>query len=187
MTVGDYGAYALPLSGAENMADALLPRTKAALNITTANDDVELLDLLTAAGAEYEQHVALLPGTHTLTISGGGSMHLLPLNVGSITAAVYTDGTAIDLAGLDLDASTGILHTPLTYGSRNVTLTVTVGDLPANHAQTIVADVAEYWTRTQRSGGGARPSFGGDGFDVEAGRPIVMFPRIRALAVSSVA
>lgn len=169
------------------VATDLLPRTKAALNITTTNDDAELLDLLDAAAAEYAEHVAPLPGVQTVTLSGGGSIHLLPRNTSDVTAAVDSDGNAVDLADLDLDPVTGLLYGPLAYGSRNIVLTVSVGELPANHASTIVEDVAEYWTRTQRAGGGARPTFGGDDFDTAAGRPLVQFPRIRALRSSSIA
>lgn len=168
------------------VATDLLPRVKAALNITDATQDAELLDLLDAAAAEYAEHVGALPGSQSVTLSGGGSVHILPRNTSAVTAAVDSDGVAVDMADFDLDPATGLLYADLPYGRRNVVLTVTVGALPANHAATIVEDVAEYWTRTQRAGGGGRPTFGGDDFDTAAGRPLVQFPRIRALRSPSV-
>lgn len=169
------------------VADLLLDSVKAALDKTSTADDMELLDLLDAATAEYAEHVGPLPGTSTVRLSGGGVLHLLPRNVTAVTGATYTDGTTIDLTTLDLNPANGILYGPLSYGARNVTLTVTVGPLPPHHAHEIVADVAEYWRRTQRAAGGGRPSFGGDGFEPEASAPLVSWPRIRALAGTSIA
>ncbi len=101
----------------------------------------------------------------------------------------HVDGVAV-VGDLDFDVAAGLLYADgvvLSGYYPRLSLTVTIGDLPKNHLGTIVADVAEYWTRTQRASGGARPSFGGDGFEPEQGRPLVMWPRIRALAGVTIA
>jgi len=160
----------------------LLPRLKRALDMTSTSADPELLELLDAAQAEYVQHVGPLPGSQVVTLSGASSPYVLPRGTTAVTAT-YANGTAISGTSFDLDAQSGLLYADgIAYGRRNVRFTVTVGALPENHAATIVEDCAEYWQRTQRAVGGARPSFGGDGFEADPGRPLVQFPRIRALA-----
>lgn len=53
--------------------------------------------------------------------------------------------------------------------------------LPANDAETIITDVAEFWIMTQRDDGGGRAGFKGEGA-AAVGRPVQMWPRIRRLA-----
>lgn len=167
------------------VADQLLDRTRDALNMTSSADDAEILGLLDSAVSEYAATVGGLPGALSYVLSGGPGIHLLPRGTTAVTAASYSDGTTIDTTGLTVDPVTAILYGDLDFGTRNVLLTLTVGDLPEHHLEAIVADVAELWTRTQRSGGGQRPTFGGDGFDPEPGRPLVLFPRIRGLLPTS--
>jgi hypothetical protein len=163
---------------------------KARLNKTVAVDDDEIQDMLDAAVAEYEQLIGPVSGTVTEKHDGGSGIIVLGAsNVSAVTAATYTDGTTITVSDLDVDTATGIVgwgwNTAgwFTSGRRNVTITYTVGALPANHREAIVADVAGYFEVTQRGGAG-RPSFAGEaGYEAAyAGTPTVLFPRIRELA-----
>jgi hypothetical protein len=168
---------------------------RARLNKTLTVDDVEIQEMIDAALAEYEEWVGPLPGTRTETLSGGqASLILRAPNATAVTALTYTDGTVVDVDDLSLDTATGILHWGyntagwFTAGTRNVTVTYTVGGIPANHRETIIADVAGYFAATQRGSQSRR--FPGEGyaepFDNPTG-PVVLFPRIRDLAPPSVA
>jgi hypothetical protein len=161
------------------------------LNKTLTVDDTEIQSMIDAALAEYVEWVQPLPGSVTETVSGGGATVLLrSWSPTSVTSAAYTDGTVIDVTLLDLDTGTGVLGwgaanatTVFTSGRRNLVVTYVAGDVPANHKETIIADVAGYFEHTQ-NGPAGRP---GDGYaDVYAGTPMVLFPRIRALAVPAV-
>jgi hypothetical protein len=167
---------------------------RAALNKTLTVDDPEIERMIDAALAEYEQVVGPVSGSVTEKVSGGRtSIVLRNPSVSEITAAAYTDGTTITLADLDLDTSTGMLHWGsgtagyYTSGTRNVEITSTAGGLPANHREAVIADVAGYFAATQR-GGGAGPSFASEGYEAPISlNPLVLFPRIRALAVPGIA
>ncbi len=103
----------------------------------------------------------------------------------SVTSATSNDGAVIDMADFDLDIDSGLLHSATLRYTRNVVLTVTVGSLPANHREAIIADVAGYFAATQRgNGAGARPDTGYDSAYVDRSTPVVLFPRIRALAAA---
>lgn len=167
------------------MSVVTLAQIKDALNIpqATTTHDAELQLRIDEAEAEYTEWVRPLAGG-TVRISGGPGPILLPRGVATVTAA-YTDGTTIPSSSLDLDVDSGLLYltSGLVAGTRNVTVTYTVTALPANHRAAIISDVAELWTRTQRGGGSGRPSFGGGELEPETPtRPLVLFPRIRALA-----
>lgn len=167
------------------MAVVPLDEAKAALGMKTTADDAELTKRLDEAEAEYAEWVAPLGGG-TLRVSGGATV-ILPRGA-TVTAVNDTSGNAV--TGYEHDPEAGLLYgTP--YGVRNLDVTFTARALPANHKAAIIADVAELWTRTQRGGGSGRPSFGGGGAgdfdDVAQGRPLVLFPRIRALGGTSVA
>jgi hypothetical protein len=174
---------------ASNVISVSEVRSKA-LNKSLTVDDDEIERMLDAAIAEYEQYVGPVSGEVTETLSGGSTSLLLRSpNVSAITAAVYSDGTTITVDDLDLDTATGIVgwgyNTAgyFTRGIRNVTLTYTVGALPANHREAIIADVAGYFDLTQS--GPAGPD---DGYALaQRGAPLVLFPRIRALAAPSIA
>lgn len=167
---------------------------RAVLNKTLTVDDAEIQDRIDEAEAEYAEFVGPLSGEVTETVDGGrASIVLASRHVAAITAAAYADGTTIDVDDLVLDTRTGIVHWGygtagwFTWGTRNVTLTYTVASLPANHRSAIIHDVAGLFAVTQRGGTGA--AFPGeDTFeDVAATSPLVLFPRIRALAVPSIA
>jgi hypothetical protein len=166
-------------------------------------DDSEIQEMIDAAEAEYAEYVLGLPGqtpiastSVTQKFNGGGtSLVLAAPHVTAITAAAYSDGSTLTYTDLDLNTSTGIVgwnyNTAgyFTSGTRNVSLTYTLGALPANHKEAIAADVAGYFETTQRGGGSLRPAFPGEG-EYEAAyaaTPQVLFPRIRALAVPSIA
>jgi hypothetical protein len=161
------------------------------LNKSLTVDDDEIDAMIDAAIAEYETYVGPVSGSVTEKFDGGTGWLLLGSpNVSALTEAVYSDGTVIDVADLDLDTRTGIVRWGyntagvFTYGSRNVTVTYTVGALPANHRETIIADVAGYFAATQRGPAGLP----GEGYEAGyAANPLVMFPRIRALAAPSLA
>jgi hypothetical protein len=163
---------------------------KLRLNKTLSVDDTEILDMIAAASAEYAEWVGPLNGTVTETHHGGGtSLILRNSNPATIVTAVYSDGTTIDVADLDLDTSTGIVYWGyntagyFTRGLRNVTVTYTVGAVPANHREAIAADIAGYFAATQREG-----IPGDEGYqDSWAANPLVLFPRIRSLAAPSIA
>lgn len=159
----------------------------------TSDLDGEVQDMLDAAEAEYAEFVGPLSGTVTETLSGGGtSLILSHRNVASVDEIAYTDGTSIDPDDLDLQAGTGILYWRYgtagyyTAGTRNITVTYTVGNLPANHREVVIADVAGYFESTQRSTGAGQADFPGEGGFEGAyiGTPQVLFPRIRQLAKS---
>lgn len=154
------------------------------LNKSLSVDDGELQDMLDAAEAEYAALVGPLSGK-TLRFDGGGRRLILPVNATAVTAVSYTDGRSVDVADLDFDPDAGILHSRgFTAGSRNVIVSFTV-DLPDNHREAIIADVAGYFAATQRGTGSAGPRLPGEGY-VDAydapGTPLTLFPRIRALA-----
>lgn len=160
------------------------------LDKTLTVDDSEIEDMLDAAIAEYETYVGPVSGTVTEKHHGGGtSLVLGNVSAASLVSATYSDGTVIDTADLDLDSSTGILYWGygtagvFTSGARNVTVVYSVGALPANHREAIAADVAGYFAATQREG-----IPGDEGYsDSWRVNPLVLFPRIRALAPPSVA
>lgn len=172
-------------------ASVKLADVKARLNKTTADDDKELLSIIASAVAAYERLIGPISGTVTEVHDGGGTSIVLGnANVDSITAAAYTDGTDIDLEDLDLDSSTGILHWKtdtaglFTYGTRNVTVTYTVGALPRDHYEAIVADVAGYFQNTQLGPAGLP----GEGYEqAQVSTPLTLFPRIKALAPARIA
>lgn len=163
-----------------------LPEVKSALNKKLSTDDGELTRLIDAAEALYARKVRPLPGARTVRLSGGAREYPLP-GASSVDSATYgVGGPAIDLTGIDFDPDSEVVYAPRWVGgTRNVVLTYTAGPLPLHHREAIIADVAGLWTSTQRGGGPARPSFGGEGFaePVEGARgPVVLFPRIEALA-----
>lgn len=164
------------------LAEAKTRLNKAAA-VTT--DDVELQAMLDAAESEYADWVAPLVGK-TLRYDGGGERLILPRNVTAVTEVTYADGTVVALSDLDFDVDTGILHKvagTFTTGQRNVRVTFTVA-LPAHHREAILADVAGYFAATQRgNSGGALPPGYEAGFE-DRGTPLVLFPRIRALAAA---
>lgn len=162
---------------------------KKALNKSLTVDDDEIQRMLNAALAEYEEWVGPVSGEVTRTFDGGQVSLILPHpNVTELTAAAYSDGTPIDVADLVVD--NGIVYWGyntaglFNWGRRNVTVTYTVGGLPANHREAIIADVAGYFAATQRGPLG-RP---GEGYEEAFTQsPLNLFPRIRALAAPSVA
>jgi hypothetical protein len=161
------------------------------LDKTLTVDDDEIASMLDAALAEYEEWVGPVTGTVVEKHDGGAlSLILRNRSAATIVSAGYTDGTTISVDDLDLDTTTGIVHWGyntagvFTRGLRNVEITYTVGSLSANHREAIIADVAGYFAATQRG----PASMPGEGY--EAGwqaNPLVLFPRIRALAVSAIA
>lgn len=161
-------------------------------SVTKHLDDNRISDMLDAAIAEYEQWVGPVTGSVTELYSGGGTTLVLSSpNVAQITALSYTDGTSVNVADLDLNTATGVLGWGygttgrFTGGVRNVQVTYTVGPLPANHREAIIADVAGYFNATQR---GPQPLSAEEGYGSDwNAHPTVLFPRIRALAGPSVA
>ena len=149
------------------------------LDVTLDGDDYELQTKIDAAEAEYAEHVRPLPGSYTRT----GMLPLfLPRDVTTVTATVGA-GSSLPVVH---DKTTGMVDGYGFYARAwAVTLTYTVGPVPDNHLEAITADIAEYWDRTQRDVAVERPGFNnGPDFDraVAGGRPVTMWPRIRALA-----
>lgn len=175
------------VSSTEDLA-TVLADLRERLNKTTTADDVELGQMIDAAVAEYVELIGPLTGTVVEKASGGQtSIILSDPRATALTSVVYTDGTVVDVADLDLDTATGILHWgyntagSFTYGSRNVVVTYTVS-LPDNHREAIIADVAGYFAATQRGAvTGALPT-GYEASYEDRSTPLVLFPRIRALA-----
>lgn len=159
-------------------ADAIfVSDLRAHLGITSDADLVELMARVDEAAAEYAEWVRPLPGTYTESMS---LPTILPRGTTSATATAGGQSVQVVLARSGLLAGSW-------WGP--VTVTYTVGPVPLNHRGAILADVAEYWSRTQRTGGEAgRPGFD-DPFDApgRGSRPVTMWPRIRALATSVVA
>jgi hypothetical protein len=168
-----------------------LDDVKARLNKTLNVDNDEIEAMIDAAIAEYEQWVGPVSGTRTDVLDGGGTSLLLSTaNPGSLVSLTYADGTAVDTADVTLDTTTGLVFWNyntagrFSGGSRFVTVQYTVGPVPANHREAIIADVAGYFEATQR-GPAALP---GEGYEAAFNStPLVLFPRIRALAVPSIA
>lgn len=157
-----------------------------ALNKTTTADDGELQRMIDAAESYYAEKVGPLT-TQTVRLDGGFSTLILPRNTAAVTAVSYSDGTAVTLADLDFDAGSGLLHagkvSRFTYGTRNVLVTFTTA-LPAHHRETIIADVAGYFAATQRGNApGALPGGYETAYE-DRTSPVVLFPRIKALAES---
>lgn len=173
------------------MSTVTLAEVKTALDKTLTVDDSEIQRMIDAAEAEYAEWVGPVEGTVTEKFNGGRTRLILRSRlVTEITEAAYSDGTEIDVADLDLDTATGIVHWGydtaglFTSGTRNVSITYTVADLPLNHREAIVADVAGYFAATQRGPVGPDD----DGYaSAYAATPTVLFPRIRALAGPSIA
>lgn len=172
------------------MSTVTLAEVKLRLNKTGSGDDTELQAMIDAAEAEYVEWVGPMPGSVTEILDGGRTSLILGhSNVTAITAAEYSDGTDIDVD--DLTVSNGIVYWGyntagyFTWGSRNVTVTYTVGSLPANHREAIIADVAGYFQATQNGPVGLP---GDEGYqEAWNSTPLTLFPRIRALAVPSIA
>ena len=149
------------------------------LDVARTDDDYELQSKVLAAEAAYVRHVGPLPGTYTRTLALPA---LLPRGVTS-ASALYAGAAA----AVTFDPVSGLLASPYSYGP--VEVTYTVEGIADDHLESIIADVAEYWDRTQRTGGSAgRPGYEAPGFDAPAGgRPVTMYPRIMALASSQIA
>lgn len=159
------------------MAVVVLSDLKLALGINTANDDYELQSKIDAAEAAYARHVGPLPGTYTQAMTLPA---LLPRGV-----------TSASVSGLvtTFNPRSGVLNSVnVTYGP--VEVTYIVGPIAADHVEAVIADIAEYWDRTQRDVAVDRPAFSTDaGFDraLAGGRPVTLFPRIMGLAVGQIA
>ena len=173
------------------MSEITVAEVKTALNKTLSVDDAELQTMIDAAEAEYVEYVGPMPGTVTETVSGGSTSVVLRSEyVTAVTAAAYSDGTTISTSDLVLDARSGIVYWGygtagyFIPGTRNVTLTYTVGALPVNHRQVIIADVAGYFEATQRGPLGPDDTGYSNAYTAT---PTVLFPRIRALAPPRVA
>lgn len=159
----------MPFTDLEDLKDEL--------GIKTTAQDFELVRKLDEAEAEYAARVRPLPGTYTETVSLPA---FLPDGVTSVTAALPVSAAPVAV----LFAGRIVTSTSPLYSAPRVVLTYTVGPIPLHHAGAIIADVAEWYTRTQRGGGSSRPSFGGDASlepDTPS-RPRVLYPRIRDLA-----
>lgn len=174
---------------------ATLDDLKDRLNKTLTVDDIELQNMLDAAVAYYTRVVGPIT-TKTKRYDGGSPEIVLPPTATGVTGVAYTDGSEVDTDSLYFDEDTQILSWgyttsgPLlsvagifTYGSRNVVVTFTTG-IPADHREIILADVAGYFSATQR-GGGVGPSFSAEGYEapfvVTAG-VITLWPRIDNLS-----
>lgn len=168
------------------MSTVTVADVKTRLNKTLSVDDTEIQAMIDAAEAEFIQWVGPITGSVTDKLDGGSSQVVLRhTNAGALTAAAYTDGTTITLTDLDLDTATGIVYWNygtagyFTPGCRNVSITYTVATLSANYKEAIIADVAGYFEMTQE--GPAGPD---DGYATgNRSTPLVLFPRIRALAL----
>lgn len=183
------------------MSTVTLAAVKTRLNkssgITADNDEIQ--EMIDAAEAEYAEWVLGLPGqtpiastSVTQKFNGGTSTLVLRApHVSAITAAAYSDGSTLTYTDLDLDPLTGIVGWAyntagyFTRGTRNVSVTYTLGPLPANHREAIIADVAGYFQGTQNGPVGLP---GDEGYqEAWNSTPVTLFPRIRALAAPSVA
>lgn len=178
------------------MSTVTLATVKLRANKTLTADDAEIQAMIDAAEAEYTEFVGPLTGPVTEIHDGGGTAIVLRSpRAAAITAASYTDGSTLTYTDLDLDATTGIVYWKVNTagsfvsGRRNVSITYTVAAPAANHLEAIAADVAGYFQVTQHSDGAGQADFPGAGGYEQAytGQPSVLFPRIRALAVPSVA
>lgn len=164
--------------------DVVKDRLRKTLSITVDDDKIE--EMLEAAEAEYTEWIGPLTGTVTETFDGGGTTIVLRQAVSAVTAASYSSGQA--LAFTDLIVANGIVRWKygtvgrFTPGAR-VSITYAVPAVPANHVETIIADVAGYFEATQR--GATAPGLPGEGYEeAYIGHPLEPFPRIRALAKS---
>lgn len=162
-----------------------LADVKLALNKTTATDDVELQRIIDAAAAEYAEWVRPLQGTYTFTVPATAAV-VLPDPNGVVVSV--TQGTTL-LPTTDYDVRSGVIR--LVSGAPftdRVTVTWSADAIPAHHREAIIADIAGLWEATQR-GPGQAPNLGyGAPLDeVRVGRPVVLFPRTRALHRPSVA
>lgn len=172
----------LTAPGVQVGATVQLADVKARLNKTDSSDDDELAQLIAAAEAEYAEFVGPLPGVQIETHSG-------PVII--LRSSRASAVTAVDPYGSTVTATLGSAGIVTTGSLGPVTVTYTAGALPANHVETIIADVAGLFAATQRGGGSLAPRFPGEGYadalEPTPGRPIVLFPRIRALATPGIA
>lgn len=152
------------------------------LNKTTNVDDAELHSMLEAAEAEYAELVGPI-GTVSRPYYGGlfprysSGVVVTDANGNDVTATYSNQGSP----NLYWNTWTGAMGHGLVTTPLTISYTAT---LPAHHREAILADVANYFAVTQRgSSPGALP------VDLEGGTddrttPLVLFPRIRALARS---
>lgn len=157
--------------------------------LTITVDDDEIQKMIDAAEAEYVEWVGPLAGDVTETFDGGVTALVLRQSASAITAASYDSGAT--LAYTDLVVENGIVRWKYGTAGRfmrgsRVSITYAAPTAPANHLETIIADVAGYFEATQRSTGAGQADFPGEGeFEaVYAGTPQILFPRIRALAAT---
>jgi hypothetical protein len=163
---------------------------KARLNKTLTVDDGEIQEMLDAAVAEYESLIGPLTAqTFTQTVRRG----IFPrFPVVSVKSATDLHGSALDLTDIDSEAFEAGLFRNVhgrSYPAARVTYTAGYVTVPAHIREAIAADVAGYFAVTQRgSTVGALPA-GAAGFYTPegTGTPLVLFPRIRALAPATVA
>lgn len=154
------------------------------LNKTSTVDDDEIQRMIDAAEAEFEDLIGPL-SVSTYTEEFSGPVALLRRPVVAVLS-VTDSAVVLDVASYALRAASGVLMLPSYGGPFAVTYTAGWTVLPANYEEAIIADVAGYFSRTQRGGSVNRPAFPGDDFaEAPAGfdaGPVSMWPRIAALA-----
>lgn len=163
---------------------------KARLNKTDTADDAELQSILAAALDEYVAWVGPLPGVTTETVQPRRTIILRSPRASAVSVTVGGVAVTSQLnAGGVLTLGRYTSYTSAGYFTSQAVVTYTVGPLPANHVETILADAAGYFMATQR-GGSSVPRFAGEGYAEPLATPnrgifpAVLFPRIRSLAAA---
>lgn len=156
-------------------------------------DDAKIQRFIDAAEAEYVEWVGPITGSVTEILNGGSDVLLLrDPRASAITAASYESGETLTYT--ELNVHNGMVrwnyNTAGRFSPVRVSITYTVGALPANHREDIVADVCGYFQNTQ-NGSAGRPQIPGleDGLyeRARAYMPLALFPRIRAIVGSGIA
>lgn len=142
------------------MAVLSLSDARAHLNITSSDNDAELLGFIGAAEAALAKKVGPLESTSKTCRVRGGDELVLPVTPAvSLTSVTPVGGTALTVGDLYLDTESGVVTYSQggTFGSTNYTVVYQAGraTVPDDLLQAVKELVKHFWT-TQR-GGTKRP------------------------------
>lgn len=185
------------LALAPGSSEITVEEVKLRLNKTLTVDDDEIQSMIFAALAEYVEFVGpLTPAAHVAVVTpalmSDGFYGIYTPRIPLVAVSSITDGYGTAVSPADYivtDAPTGLVRPAAdatisltTSWPSQMVVSYTYGGMGLNHREFVIAEVAGYFSNTQR-GGGAGPSFASEGYEAAYGNnPVQLFPRIALLA-----
>lgn len=180
-----------------------LQQIKEYLRVQTSEEDSLLLSMITSATAMVESYlgrpIEARPVTYIDDVPQPTSKLLFPITpVGAVTEVVGPDGDTLDLDGVSVNVSTGVITFPSTLSSGAYTVTATVGlslapaytfGASAAIQQAVVDTVADMYQRRnpaamrEAEGGGIAVDYADQkrGVGADNAREDILLPRVAAL------